>query len=273
MTVADHVRRPAGSPARPPLRQRVWFQRTVTWGALLLAWELFGRAVGPFFFPTVGETLRGFGALVRDGLLLTVAQSFEQMLLGFLLATLVGVPLGLLMGSSRWVEWLVGPYINALFVTSLAALIPFVILLFGTDFVFRVAVVFLFSIFYIVINPANGVRSIDRALVEMAKSFGVPAWKRFFAITLPGTSPFIIAGLRLGLGQAVQGMIIAEIWVTLGTGRALVNLGLDRELGQFFALAAVIVVVGTTLTQLLLVAQRRLTPWSVDVQSSLKGSS
>lgn len=255
-----------------PLRQRVWFQRTVTWGALLLLWEWFAYLVGPFFFPSLTETAKGFVYLVREGLLVSVAQSFEQMLLGFGIAALVGIPLGLLMGSFRWIDWLVGPYINALFVTSLAALIPFIILIFGTDFEFRVAVVFLFAIFYIVINPANGVRSIDRGVLEMGRSFSVPAWKRFVAITLPGTAPFIIAGLRLGLGQAVQGMIIAEIWVTLGTGRALVSLGLDRKLGEFFALAAVIVVIGTALTQLLLVAQRRLTPWSVDVQNSLKGT-
>jgi NitT/TauT family transport system permease protein len=250
----------------------VWFQRTVTWGALLLLWEWFAYLVGPFFFPSLTETAKGFVYLVREGLLVGVAQSFEQMLLGFGVAALVGIPLGLLMGSFRWIDWLVGPYINALFVTSLAALIPFIILIFGTDFEFRVAVVFLFAIFYIVINPANGVRSIDRGVLEMGRSFSVPAWKRFVAITLPGTAPFIIAGLRLGLGQAVQGMIIAEIWVTLGTGRALVSLGLDRKLGEFFALAAVIVVIGTALTQLLLVAQRRLTPWSVDVQNSLKGT-
>jgi ABC-type nitrate/sulfonate/bicarbonate transport system permease component len=209
---------------------------------------------------------------VANGSLRLVAESFQQMLLGFGIAVLIGVPTGLLMGSFRTVEFLLGPYVNALFVTSLAALLPFIILIFGTGFEFRVAVVVLFSIFYVTINPANGVRSIDPALVEMGRSFNISAVKQFFAITLPGTLPFIIAGLRLGLGQAVQGMIIAELWVTIGTGRKLTTLGLDRNLGEFFALAAVIVVVGTALTQLLMLAQRRLSPWSVDVAASVKGA-
>ena len=249
---------------RLPLHQRPWFQRAVTWGALLVLWELFARSVGPFFFPSLANVLEGYVLAVRDGSLLLVADSFRQMFAGYGLAVVVGVPLGLLIGSFRTVEWLVGPYINILFVTSLAAILPFMILLFGTGFQFRVATVFLFSIFYIVINPANGVRSIDASVTEMSRSFNAGPVKRFVAITFPGSLPFIVAGLRLGLGQAIQGMIIAELWVTLGTGRKLVTLGLDRNLGEFFALASIVVVIGTLLTQGLLVLQRRLSPWSVD---------
>jgi ABC-type nitrate/sulfonate/bicarbonate transport system permease component len=249
---------------RLPLRHRAWFQRALTWGALLVLWEWFARSVGPFFFPSLGSVVEGYSLVLTDGSLLLVAQSFQQMFVGFGLAVLIGVPLGLLIGTFRTVEWLVGPYVNILFVTSLAAVLPFLILVFGTGFEFRVATVFLFSIFYIIINPANGVRSIDRGVVEMARSFNANPLKQFVAITFPGALPFIVAGLRLGLGQAIQGMIIAELWVTLGTGRKLVTLGLDRDLGEFFALASVVVVVGTLLTQLLLVVQKRLSPWSVD---------
>lgn len=260
------------APDRLPLHQRVWFQRTLTWGLLLVAWEVFAWRAGPFFFPSLGDVAGGFRTILGDGSLSLVAESFTQMLAGFGIAVLIGVPVGLLMGTFRPVEFLLGPYVNALFVTSLAAVLPFIILVFGTGFEFRVAVVALFAIFYVTINPANGVRSIDPAVLEMARSFNIGPVKRFFSITLPGTLPFIIAGLRLGLGQAVQGMIIAELWVTIGTGRKLTTLGLDRNLGEFFALAAVIVLVGTALTQSLMIAQRRLTPWSGDVAASVKGA-
>lgn len=260
------------APDRLSLHQRVWFQRTLTWGLLLVAWEVFAWRAGPFFFPSLGDVAGGFRTILGDGSLSLVAESFTQMLVGFGIAVLIGVPVGLLMGTFRPVEFLLGPYVNALFVTSLAAVLPFIILVFGTGFEFRVAVVALFAIFYVTINPANGVRSIDPAVLEMARSFNIGPVKRFVSITLPGTLPFIIAGLRLGLGQAVQGMIIAELWVTIGTGRKLTTLGLDRNLGEFFALAAVIVLVGTALTQSLMIAQRRLTPWSGDVAASVKGA-
>lgn len=256
---------------RLPLRQRAWFQRTLTWGALLLLWQWFAQSVGPFFFPSLAEVVKGYGEAIADGSLVLVATSFQQMFVGFGLAVLVGVPLGLLIGSFRPVEWLVGPFVNILFVTSLAAVIPFMILLFGTGFRFRVAAVFLFAIFYIIINPANGVKSLDPNVLEMARSFNARPMKTFLSVTLPGALPFITAGLRLGLGQAIQGMIIAELWVTLGTGRKLVTLGLDRQLGEFFALASVVVVIGTILTHLLLVLQKRLSPWSVDAAQSVRG--
>lgn len=260
-------------PAAPslPLYRRVWFQRTVVWGLLLVLWEAFGRQAGPFYFPTVVGTLEGLWSVVSDGSLLTVAHSFGHMFVGFGIAVAVGVPLGLLVGTSRIAEVLLSPYIKALFVTSLAALLPFVILLFGTGFEFRAAVVFLFSIFYIVITPANGVRAIDQGLVEVTRSLGASRGKALVSLVLPGTMPFIIAGLRLGLGQAIQGVIIAEIWVTVGTGRELMTLGLARSLGKFFALAAIVVLVGAALTQLLIWAQRRFTPWAGDIEASLKG--
>jgi NitT/TauT family transport system permease protein len=193
------------------------------------------------------------------------------MLLGFGLAILVGVPFGLLLGSFRSVDFVVRPYVNVLFVTSLSAILPLLILFFGTGFEFRVAVVFLFAVFYVIINPANGVRSIDANIVDMAEAFGARPLKRFFAITMPGTLPFIISGVRLGLGQAVQGMIIAELWITIGTGRALKALSMEHALGEFFALAAIVVLVGTVLAQLVLWLQRRITPWAGDTAKTLQG--
>jgi ABC-type nitrate/sulfonate/bicarbonate transport system permease component len=255
-----------------PLRQRAWFQRAVVWGALLVAWQLFAMKVGAFFWPSLPAVARGALDSLADGTYLLVLTSFGQMLVGFGLATLVGIPIGLLMGQFKVIDFVIGPFVNALFVTSLVALLPFVILLFGTDFTFRVAVVFLFSVFYLIITPAAGVRAIDRGLNEMGSSFGVSTVRRLTAITLPGTLPYIITGLRLGIGQAVQGMIVAELWISLGTGRRLLNLGYARELGQFFATAAAVVVFGAALTGLLLIAQRRLTPWAQDVESAVTGA-
>lgn len=253
---------------------RVWgiwtssvaLQRLVTWGALLVLWELFARAVGAFFFPTLGSVAAGMWEVLTDGTLWIVAGSLRQMFVGFFLAVVVGVPLGLLIGSSRIAEWTLGLYVNALFVTSLTALLPFLILLFGVGLPFRAAVVFLFAVFYLIINPAAGVRSISPGVNEMASAFQASRLKRFFSVTLPGTLPFIVSGLRLGLGQCIQAMIIAELWVRVDTGERLSALAMRRELGEFFALTIVIVLVGTFLTHMMLVVQRRMTPWAGDAQ-------
>jgi ABC-type nitrate/sulfonate/bicarbonate transport system permease component len=258
--------------AKLPLRQRAWFQRTLVWGGLVVASQLFAMQAGPFFWPSIPDIVSGAVESVSDGTYVMVLSSFAQMFAGFGLAVVVGVPLGLLMGQFKVIDFVLGPFVNALFVTSLVALLPFIILVCGTDFAFRVAVVFLFAVFYLIITPAAGVRAIDRDINEMGTSFGISAQRRLLSITLPGTLPYIITGLRLGIGQAVQGMVVAELWVTLGTGRRLMNLGYARELGQFFATAAAVVVIGAAMTGLLLFIQKRLTPWADDVESAVSGA-
>ncbi len=129
---------------RDRLRDRKWFQRLVVWGLLLLIWEILGAIVGPYTLPRFSQVLVSMFAAFTNGDMATLAGSLMQMFFGFSLAALVGVPVGLLMGASRVVDYVLGIYVNALFVTSMEALLPFVIILVGTEFKFRVAVVFLF---------------------------------------------------------------------------------------------------------------------------------
>ena len=244
------------------LRDRKWFQRLVVWGLLLLIWEILGVMVGPFTLPRFSQVLVSMFAAFTNGDLATLAGSLLQMFCGFSLATLVGVPVGLLMGASRVVDYVLGIYVNALFVTSMEALLPFVIILVGTEFKFRVAVVFLFSIFYIIINTAAGVRAVDPNLLETAAAFCTPRLRVFRKIILPAALPYVIVGLRLGLGHSVKGMVIAELWIIVDTGKRLWDLGFARNLPEFFALAVWIVLFGALSSQLLMALQGRLTPWA-----------
>ena len=259
------------SPSREPtrtdqprdwLRDQKWFQRLVVWGFLLLVWEILGVMVGPYTLPRFSQVLVSMFAAFTNGDMATLAGSLLQMFFGFSLAALVGVPVGLLIGASRVVDYILSIYVNALFVTSMEALLPFVIILVGTEFKFRVAVVFLFSIFYIIINTAAGVRAVDPNLLETAAAFCTPRLRVFRKIILPAALPYVIAGLRLGLGHSVKGMVIAELWIIVDTGKRLWDLGFARNLPEFFALAAWIVLFGALSSQLLIVVQERLTPWA-----------
>ena len=247
------------------LRDQAWFQRLIVWGGLVVLWEIAGIIAGPFFIPRFSAVLVEMVAVFFNGNMAILLSTLRQMLAGFALATVVGIPIGLLMGGFRRINYVFGIFVNALFVTSLAALLPFIIILFGTEFTFRVAIVFLFSIFYIIINTAAGVRSVDPNLIETAIAFCTPRHRVFSKIILPAALPFVIAGLRLGLGHSIKGMIIAELWITVGTGRRMIDLGLARNLPEFFALATWIVIISAGLTQLLLIFQKRITPWAVDI--------
>jgi ABC-type nitrate/sulfonate/bicarbonate transport system permease component len=239
-----------------------WIARLLVWGSLILLWEITARVKGSLFLPTPYATLRGLGKLASEGHLPTIANSLRQLFSGYLFAVLVGVPLGLLMGSIRAVDDFFAPYVNTLFIVSKEALLPFLIILFGTRFTFRVTVVFLFSIFFIVMNTASGVRSVDPRLIETARAFRVPMWQIFAKVVVPGSLPFVIAGLRLGLSTAIKGMVIAEIWVTVGIGLLLKNFGVFLRLDLFFALAIVIIAIGLISTSLLKMLENRLRPWT-----------
>ncbi|WP_116995502.1 ABC transporter permease [Desertimonas flava] len=255
-TVIEHTDR------RPRLWDRRWFQRLVVWGGLVVIYEIAAIQVGDFFLPRLSDVVAGYGQVLSDGGLGSLIGSYRQMLAGFGLAVVIGVPLGLAIGVSSIARAMLGWIVDALFVTSMVALLPFIIMLAGTNFSFRVTVVFLFASFYLIMNPAAGVRSVDPELREMARSFDASRWRIVRSIVTPSVLPFILAGMRLGMGQAIQGMIVAELWITVDTGRRLQSLGLARKLGEFFALASMVVIVGVVLTQLLLYTQRRFTPWA-----------
>ena len=235
------------------LLDQVWFQRVVVWGGIMVR-------VGDLCNDRRALSgSQGFSYCIciyridtfSNGDFATLMGSVRQMLAGYGLAAAIGIPMGLMIGSSRVADFVLGFYVNALFVTSLIALLPLLIILFGVQFKFRVAIVFLFAIFYIIINTATGVRSVGKDLLETAASFSTPRLKVFTKIIIPASLPYIIAGLRLGLGSAVKGMIISELWVIRDTGGRLKDLGLARNLPDFFALVLLIVILGAIVQQLL----------------------
>jgi ABC-type nitrate/sulfonate/bicarbonate transport system permease component len=246
----------------PARLQNKWVLRGLAWGALLLAWQVFALIKGPFYLPTVQDTLiDGMATLVSEGHLLTFARTLQQLFIGYGIACLIAIPVGAVMGLFRVMEDLLAPFVNTLFVTSLEALLPLLIIVFGTEFRFRVAIVVLFSVFFPLMNTAAGVRYVDRRLLETARAFNTPPIRLFTRVLLPAAAPSIVAGVRLGLGLALKGMVIAELWIISGTGGLLTHFGRFRQLDAYFALAILIVMVAVAMNQLLLVLQRRLQPW------------
>lgn len=237
-------------------------QRIVVWGGLLVAWQIFGMISGPFFFASVTDTVGGLVTFVDHGNMGHFFTSFRQLLIGFGLALAVGIPCGVFVGGSQAGDATLGIYVRALFVTSLEALLPFLILLFGSALQFRIVVVFLFAVLYVTINTAAGVRQVDPHYLETARAFGASRLQIARTVVLPSAVPYVFAGIRLGWGFAVKGMVIAELWVTTGLGKVLRNLGENRDLDQYFAIALLIVAVGAAGSALIQRMQRVVAPWS-----------
>jgi NitT/TauT family transport system permease protein len=140
--------------------------------------------------------------------------------------------------------------------------IPFLVIAFGLGFHSRVWLVFLFVFVIIAINTTAGVRNVDPTLTEMAKSFGAKESELFLKIILPAALPMIMAGIRLGMGRAVLGMVTSEmILAVVGVGAMVMTFSASFNSAALFATILTIVLLAVALLALIQTLDRRLSPW------------
>jgi NitT/TauT family transport system permease protein len=170
------------------------------------------------------------------------------------------------MGRFRAVEHFLDLYVNALMSAPTTAFVPVLILWFGLGVESRIAVVFLFAVFVIIINTMTGVKQVDSVLVEMARSFGAKEREIFFKIILPAALPAIMAGLRLGMGRAVKGMVTAEMLLTLtGIGAMIMQYGSAFATDALFAVILTVLLVALITMKAVQWLDHRLTGWKAGI--------
>jgi ABC-type nitrate/sulfonate/bicarbonate transport system permease component len=188
--------------------------------------------------------------------------SAMELLLGFALAVVLGVPLGMLMGRNRTLRQMLEPYIMALYSTPQVAFFPLLILLLGFTVQSKAALVFLGAVFPIVINTAAGVIGTDPRMLEMARSFTASEGTVFRKVILPAALPMISTGMRLAVGRALIMVFVAElVSSTEGVGYVIVRAGATFDTPRLFAGVLIFTVVGVLLGWGTQALERRLLPW------------
>jgi NitT/TauT family transport system permease protein len=134
------------------------------------------------------------------------------LLLGSFIASLAGLLLGLVIGRFRRCELFLSTTINTLYVVPKVSLVPFLLLLLGFTDATKIVIVFLNAVFPIIINTAAGVRAINHDYIEMADSFSSREWQTWRDVLIPGSLPFIISGLRVGMISALLGAVVADFY-------------------------------------------------------------
>jgi ABC-type nitrate/sulfonate/bicarbonate transport system permease component len=222
-----------------------------------------GRLWSIPFLPPVSAVLQAAAELIASGQILRyLAASSLALLLGYVLAAVVGVGIGLLMGRYRRVEYTLDLYINALLATPKIVLVPVLFAIFGTGRGVQVAIVFLNAFFIIVINTMSAIRTVDPSYLEMARSFGATERQIFTRVLLPGSLPLTMAGLRLGMGRAVKGMINGEMFIVVfGLGGLLRTYGSRFDAENVFAILLVVVGVALACTAAVQAIERAVTRW------------
>lgn len=228
------------------------------------AWEIYARVSGGLLIPSFTETavatveLLGTAELWR-----AVYVSNQALVLGFGAAVVIGIPVGILLGRFRLLERYLDVYLNILLITPMAAIIPLLVMSVGFGLASRVILVAVFAIVMVVVNARTGVRQVDPALIEMARSFGASERQIWTRILLPGALPAIMTGIRLGIGRAITGMVIVEL---LMVSTALGGLILEyRGLFKAPLLYGTIVIILAEAILLISVArwgERKLTRWA-----------
>ena len=247
-------------------RPGVWRDRGIrllSLAVVLLVWELYGRSVNPILFTYPTAVAQAAVTSVTSGELWTyLSASLVVFAEGLAAAILVGIPLGVLMARFRIVDTVLETYINALYAMPTVAIVPLLVLWFGFDTTAKVVIVFLFTIFSIVLNTYQGVKNVERNLREVARSFCANEWQLWGDVVLPSSLPYILVGLRLAIGRGLVGMVIADFYTAIsGIGYLIVLYANSFQTAKLFVPIVTLMILGTVLTWLLRLLEERLTPW------------
>lgn len=231
---------------------------------LLVLWWLASigqpRHILPSPFAVLEEMYRM--SVVTGELWEALSISVVSLLIGGGLALVVGVTLGVLMGAMRTVERALDMYVIGLYVAPVSALTPLFIFWLGIDLAPRVATVFVFAVPQVIITCFRGARSTPRTHLEVAHAFRASRREIFTKVVVPHEIPYIITALRLGLGQAIKGMVLAELLVsTTGLGLLLNTYAQLFDTAALIAVVLFLMLIGVVGTALVARVETAVTPW------------
>jgi len=262
--VAAPVEEPAIEEVGPPPRQtRYRLLRIASFLVVMVAWEVLGRQVAPLFMSYPSAIIRSAVEMSTDGeLAAAFLESLKTLLLGFGISAVLGIAWGLAIGRYRAIEAMSDWLVNALYATPLVAIIPLVILWFGLGFSAKLFIVIILAIFPILINTASGVRNVSEQLIDVGTAFAATEREIFVKIIFPAALPYMMTGLRLGIGRAIIAMVVAEFFTAItGLGALIVKYGDQYDTASMFVPILVLMALGIVLTAIVRRAEAWIAPW------------
>jgi ABC-type nitrate/sulfonate/bicarbonate transport system, permease component len=231
--------------------------------AIALVWELAGQIFHQPWLPPLSSVLvRMVQLFTTGGLSQHLVASLSSLAIGFAIALVIGLVVGVLMGLFNTIYAALDVYVNAMLFTPGLIFAPILFAIFGLSDATRISVVVIYAVFIIIINTAAAVRNVDRPLIEMAASYGASRTTTVFRIVLPDAFPLIIAGLRMGVGRAVKGMVNGEMFIALiGIGGQAARFGKQFDFTSVWAISVFIMILAVIINQVVTWIEKRLTAW------------
>lgn len=255
-------------------RRRGWrippgvLQYTGSFLAAAVLWEIVARFVvkSPLFFVPLGKIFdKGISLWQAGDLQRDIAVSGLEFASGFGLAAVAGILIGVGLAASTPARRFFEPWISMMYATPIIALGPLFILSLGIGVGSKIAIIFLTSVFPIIINTVTGLTTTDRHLIEAARSFGASGAQIQMKVRVPAALPFIIAGLRLGVARALVGVVVAELFgARAGLGFLILTSAQNFDTAALFVGVLLLALAGVVSVEFLKWLERRLAPWRVE---------
>ncbi len=232
---------------------------------LLLVWEALGASVliDPLFISSPTRVARAAWSLSHDRDFWTDLQvSATEFMLGYGAALAVAIPLGLAVGLSKRLQYLIGPFGDTLNAVPRVTLLPLIIIWCGIGIWSKVVVVFLGAVIPLLINTQSGVKTSEARFIRVAHSFSASRLKIFSSIILPGIVPFIFTGAKYGAGRALLGVVVGELYAsTAGLGHLIAEAGNTFQTDVVFVGALLFMAAGLIVVALLDALEQRFERW------------
>ncbi len=215
------------------------------------------------FFPAPSETLARLVELLQDGELVTAtAITLRRMTVGFVLAAVPAVVIGLFMGASRTGRLVLSPLISALYPVPKIALVPMVVILFGLGETSKYVVVALSVFFLVVIHTMAGVLNVEERYFDIARNNGARGWDLIWTVAMPASLPNMLTGINLALGFALTVIVGTELLLPQGGLGALIWQSYNvYDIPTIFAGLIVVALLGWGFSTLMSEVERQLLPW------------
>lgn len=229
-------------------------------------WQLIAlsEVINPLFFPKATDMFVAIYDGFAEGIIgPELWHSVQNFTIGLLIASAIGIPLGLLMGGVRIIDLILSPYVWAMAALPRVALIPLLILILGFGNQMQLTIIVLSAVFPMMVNCMEGVKTVDPSLIRAGRVFGANGPQMYFKVILPFTLPFVISGINQGIARGLVGMLIGEL---LGGGGEGLGFLLDRAGDQFdspmlYGTLLILAVLSVGLVQGMRWVERRAAPW------------
>jgi ABC-type nitrate/sulfonate/bicarbonate transport system permease component len=239
---------------------------TISVALFLVLWGLVGNTfqlINPMFMSAPSLVWKAAAQLFGSGEIWNDLRVSGTELLGsYLLAVFFAIPFGIMTGWYKRMSAIFDPFINAMNATPRVALLPLVIIWLGIGILSKVGIIFLGAVFPMLINTRDGVKTTPQNLLNAARSFGASEWIVFKTVVLPSTVPFILTGLRLGVGRGIVGVMVGELYAaTAGIGFMITVAGATFQTDKVFVGVFIFALSGMILVELLTRIERRFDKW------------